>query len=162
MTKHPENHRKLWLENLVKSNNFTSGAELGVQEGVTFKHLIENCPDLTLHGVDIWGESSEYKKYRQDVLEYAKSNPRAIIHYKKTTQAVHDIKNESLDFVFIDADHSYSAVKGDIKLWEAKVKRGGYICGHDIDMPDVKRAVVEKRGKDYQTGPDAIWYYIKE
>ena len=162
MTKHPENHRKLWLESLVKTNNFTSGAELGVQEGVTFKHLIENCPQLTLHGVDIWGESPEYKRYCKEVLEYAESNPRAIIHRKMTTQAVHDFENESLDFIFIDADHSYSAVKADIKLWEPKVKKGGYICGHDIELTDVKRAVEERCGKNYQTGPDMIWYYIKE
>ena len=40
-------------------------------------------------------------------------------------------ENASLDFVFIDADHSYEAVKRDIAAWLPKVKSGGVIAGHD-------------------------------
>jgi predicted O-methyltransferase YrrM len=39
--------------------------------------------------------------------------------------------DQSLDFVFIDANHSYEAVKDDIQSWYPKVKTGGYIGGHD-------------------------------
>jgi predicted O-methyltransferase YrrM len=36
-----------------------------------------------------------------------------------------------IDFLFIDADHSYEAVKADWSLWFPKVKKGGYIALHD-------------------------------
>jgi predicted O-methyltransferase YrrM len=36
-----------------------------------------------------------------------------------------------IDFLFLDADHSYEAVKIDWKEWFPKVKRGGYIALHD-------------------------------
>jgi hypothetical protein len=37
----------------------------------------------------------------------------------------------SLDFVWIDANHHPTAVKKDIEAWLPKVKKGGYIGGHD-------------------------------
>ena len=49
----------------------------------------------------------------------------------------------SLDFVFIDADHTYEAVKRDISAWWPKVKSGGVLAGHDYDETGVKKAVDE-------------------
>lgn len=49
----------------------------------------------------------------------------------------------SVDFVFIDADHEYPAVAADISAWTPKLKPGGVIAGHDIDLPGVRRAVAE-------------------
>ena len=51
-----------------------------------------------------------------------------------------------LDLVFIDADHSYEAVKRDIQTWVKKLKVGGILCGHDYwpgSWPEVRRAVNE-------------------
>lgn len=36
-----------------------------------------------------------------------------------------------LDFVYLDADHSYEAVKADIATWRKLIKPGGIIAGHD-------------------------------
>ena len=54
------------------------------------------------------------------------------------------------DFVFVDGDHTYGAVKRDIELWWPLVNAGGLLCGHDIDHPrdlrgvwGVRRAVEE-------------------
>ena len=40
---------------------------------------------------------------------------------------------ESVDFIFIDADHRYSHIRNDILSWYPKLKPGGLICGHDLD-----------------------------
>ena len=40
----------------------------------------------------------------------------------------------SLDFVFVDADHSYEAAKADIAALRSKVKPGGIFCGHDCEL----------------------------
>lgn len=51
-------------------------------------------------------------------------------------------ENRSLDFVFIDANHAYAPVFYDIKAWLPKVKKGGYLAGHDFTShPGVKKAV---------------------
>ena len=52
----------------------------------------------------------------------------------------------SLDFVLLDADHSYESVTEDLELWRAKVKNGGIICGDDfnrVDFPGVVKVVTE-------------------
>lgn len=40
--------------------------------------------------------------------------------------------NASLDYVYIDADHHYEAVRRDIAAWLPKIKPGGLIAGHDF------------------------------
>ena len=37
----------------------------------------------------------------------------------------------TLDFVFIDADHSIESVQADIACWRPKIKSGGTLAGHD-------------------------------
>lgn len=56
-------------------------------------------------------------------------------------------EDRSLDFVFIDADHSYAAVAQDIDAWRPKVRSGGILAGHDFcDWPGfgVMQAVNER------------------
>ena len=64
-------------------------------------------------------------------------------------EASRHFKDESLDFVFIDASHDYENVKQDILHWYPKVKHGGCIGGHDYhpDWPDVVKAVDEFAGQ---------------
>jgi GR25 family glycosyltransferase involved in LPS biosynthesis/predicted O-methyltransferase YrrM len=40
--------------------------------------------------------------------------------------------DDSLDFVFIDGDHTLEGVRRDIMAWFDKVKPGGYLCGNDV------------------------------
>ena len=35
------------------------------------------------------------------------------------------------DYIYIDAEHSYKAVKKDLLLWYPKLKKNGYIFGDD-------------------------------
>jgi predicted O-methyltransferase YrrM len=56
-----------------------------------------------------------------------------------------EFKENSIDFLFIDGDHTYEGVKKDLSLWFPKVKKGGIISGHDYTEPTcgVKMAVDE-------------------
>jgi beta-1,4-mannosyl-glycoprotein beta-1,4-N-acetylglucosaminyltransferase len=63
--------------------------------------------------------------------------------YKMTSvEASKMYADNSLDFVFIDADHKYESVVEDILAWFPKVKNGGIISGHDfhISAPGVMLA----------------------
>ena len=70
-------------------------------------------------------------------------------------------KDLSLDFVFLDGDHGYEAVKADIQAWLPKLKPGAILGGHDysLDWPDVMRAANETFG--YVRTVANCWYVVK-
>jgi len=45
------------------------------------------------------------------------------------------LRNNRVDFLFIDGDHSYEGVKKDFEMYSPLVRKGGIIAFHDI-IPD--------------------------
>ena len=66
-------------------------------------------------------------------------------------------KMKTLDFVFIDGSHRYEDVKKDIEFWIKKVKKGGYIGGHDYDNKNVHNAVNELLGDCPASATSWLW-----
>lgn len=160
MTQHPVDHRKLWLEQLVKDNNFTQGAELGVHEGVTHFHLLDSCPNLNMIGVDIYtGKQSKWwDSVSSKLTEYG---DRSKFYKMDTVAAAKKVPDQSLDFIFIDAGHAYENVIADLRAWYPKIRSGGYVTGHDCNHPGVKRAIDEFLVNGYSTAQDEVWYCQK-
>jgi predicted O-methyltransferase YrrM len=79
----------------------------------------------------------EYLKNIEPVKDY-------IITIKGNSNIVHSqFENDTIDFIFIDGDHTYEGVSADLKGWYPKLKVGGVIAGHDYNEPNtgVKLAV---------------------
>lgn len=120
---------------------FKIGAEIGVCKGHYSKTLCETIPGLTLYGIDNWSNTSGSHKernhrdsaYRQTLYNLGPfiDSGQFIIIRKTSMEALADIADESLDFVFIDADHTYEGVKEDVNGWTPKVRKGGIVSGHD-------------------------------
>jgi hypothetical protein len=70
--------------------------------------------------------------------------------------------DKSLDFVFIDASHTYDCVAADIKAWLPKVKPGGMIAGDDYGYPGVSQAVSEAFGEAVQSNGGTWWFTVAE
>lgn len=165
-------NREQWIAALVKQHGWTRGAELGICKGRTFLFVLDACPDLTLIGVDLWAPQPDnpgietYDKWDHVKGErYCRSEARAfgeraIIIKDWTVNAAKQIEDNSLDFVFIDADHSTEAVRNDIDAWWPKVKDTGWIIGHDIHWPVVK-VVADEILPGYVIGPDNAWGRVK-
>lgn len=66
-----------------------------------------------------------------------------LITQATTNVASKFIEKNSLDFVFIDADHRYEAVKDDVYNWMPLLKRKGVIAGHDASWHTVSTAIGE-------------------
>ena len=112
-----------------------------------------------MYGVDpykIQKENTLYEKYmggeytdnslniiKRKTLKKALKYPNLEIIVDTSINASKQFEKESIDFVFIDGDHSYESVKNDIKYWEPKVKENGLIIGHDYNWGNVARAVGE-------------------
>lgn len=104
---------------------------------------------------------SEYKKAQKRVKKW-----KHIVTFVKdySENAVSKIPDH-LDFIYIDGNHTYEAVKKDIELYYPKVKKGGVIGGHDFVASEqgVVRAAIEfadqKKSKLYSNGED--WWLVK-
>lgn len=80
-----------------------------------------------------------------------------IIKVKKTSEeAAKDFEDGSLDAVYIDAEHDEESVKKDIQTWLPKVKKGGYLSGHDSWLPHVER-LVKELNRDVYIYSDSSW-----
>jgi cephalosporin hydroxylase len=71
------------------------------------------------------------------------------------------VADDSLDFVYIDADHNYDAVLADIRAWLSKVHARAFIGGHDYDLPDVQRAVADGLEIEPRLFSDHSWVIRK-
>jgi predicted O-methyltransferase YrrM len=153
----PSVHRQTFVD-LVKSQpGWTAGAELGMDKGILTRALVLSCPNLLLTGVDVFPDRQRSRR----VFELAESyQDRLIVLEMTTREASAKVPLSFLDFVFIDADHSYEAVKDDIACWAPKVRSGGWVGGHDYHprkFPGVVKAVDEAYGKRVQHWPGTIW-----
>lgn len=105
-----------------------------------------------------WDHEGHYKYF---VEHSAKHFPGRIdIHRMSTLEAAPLVKDGSLDFVFIDADHSYDGALADINAWTPKVRKGGMVAGHDLNWPTVFQAV--KDTGDAGRFSDNVWVRFKE
>lgn len=173
--------RRKWhcITDRIKSIPAPVGAEIGVHQGELSRHLLRRNKTLFLYMIDMWshdtysgkGEESAKEKYirlyqdecilnlqkAKDVTHKFKSR-RKIIQGDSVLSAA-DIPDGSLDFVFIDADHSYEGVRRDIAAWHGKIKKGGLICGHDYPRyTGVVQAVNEIFGARVELDKDHCWF----
>lgn len=120
---------------------FGKGAEVGTFKGQFSKQILNNWSG-TLYMIDVWrplGEeyldASNHAEHLDAYSETMKNveglENRAIMVRADSERASDMFSNESLDFVYIDANHAYDYVVQDINLWYPKVKKGGYLGGHD-------------------------------
>lgn len=140
-------------------NKFPTGSrfvELGCWKGMSAAfmgvEIINSGKDIKLDCIDIWSESSYLgeglqKEFGDNLMNIFLNNIKpvsAVINVKRkdSSSAAADYDNKSVDFVFIDADHSYEGVKKDILAWLPKVKSGGILAGHDYAWTEEIRAAV--------------------
>ena len=165
--------RRRWdvIADLVNQYGLNLGAEIGVAEGRFTAALLRSCPDVTLWAIDDYAPGYRtwtgvaWSQERQDANKSAFAQVLAEFPERlrfmrlPSLDAASEFADASLDFVFIDADHSYEAVRADIAAWRPKIRPGGWITGHDYDtlkFPGVVRAV-EESFKDFMLGDDFVW-----
>lgn len=173
----PEKYHWEVLADFTRQHNFIKGVEIGVRWGGTSRYLLQNCPNLHMWGVDLMRPMPENKgpgqetymswpwgKYRDGVAYISKEFPeRFKMMVMDTVAASKLFEDEFFDFVFIDADHSYPGVFDDIVSWVPKVKLGGLITGHDINLESVRNAVADTIGNYTTEGErwNNIWWAQK-
>jgi hypothetical protein len=150
----PTNQRAVIID-LVKRNGWTRGAEIGILKGKTLFSVLDDCPYLSMIAVDQWkqlplrpDENAEtYADFDMPAIEQqvrAKAQrygKRCRILKGDSATAAAEVEDGSLDFVFIDADHTEAGVRRDIAAWRPKVRAGGMVLGHDLAWSSVRRSI---------------------
>lgn len=117
---------------------FKTGAEIGVYKGKFSQKFLQ--AGLNMFAIDPWLVYYDFSNpdmiKRMDYLyACAKKNlapfPNCTIIKKSSMEALADIPDASLDFVYIDGHHIFRYVAEDICEWSNKVRTGGVVAGHD-------------------------------
>lgn len=131
------------LYNLFGHLGFKTGVEIGVRKGDNAEAILTCIKDCHLYLVDSWLERGKgidaeddsqemHDKVYAETVERFKGKKVTILR-KSSADASECFKDCSLDFVYIDANHSFGAVTQDLVNWIGKVIPGGIISGHDYD-----------------------------
>lgn len=151
------------------------GVEIGTASGIWTDHILQNVSIIELYTIDPYrhfrGQQYEagWEQERHDHVKatadkrfnkpgYAK---RLIRIYTTSEEAI-EIFPTWVDFVYIDGNHGEEFIKRDVELYWPRVRPGGIFAGHDINLPQVRKALVEKFGDDWNEEKEPrVWWKIK-
>lgn len=121
------------------------GVEVGVAEGWYSSKIMELGSVQIMFGVDPYERHRGYMDYTREST-YNRLKAKAHERLDKydnynfiedySLNVAKDFGDGMLDFVYIDGDHSYTAVMDDIEVWLPKLKLGGIIAGDDYTRSD--------------------------
>jgi hypothetical protein len=130
--------------------------EIGVYEGLFSERILSFARPKKLYLVDPWqgisdrteekyNQSSQDRRFNnvKELLKKAIDKGQIEIIRKTSDDAVSHFTDQSLDYIYIDGDHSYHQVKKDLENFYPKVKAGGLLTGDDYQISDVQKAVDE-------------------
>lgn len=146
-----------FLLDYIKPNSV--GAEIGVWKGEFSKIIETERKPKLLYLIDPWiaypnafgvlkesdvelhAEDVRYQTVLDKFSDGISKNTVKVIR-KFTPCACLDIPDHSLDWVYVDAGHSYTDVKNDLNCIYSKMKNGAIIMGDDYN-PNAWKGVVQ-------------------
>lgn len=135
------------LPGLCRDAGFTRGAEVGVWKGAFSATFCEANPQMHMLCVDPWVSYPAWQDTKNALAPPAQErlmdgayrtamerlrSLNVTIMRAFSADAASQVQNRSLDFVFIDGNHVYDAVREDLTCWAPKVRPGGFLAGHDF------------------------------
>jgi cephalosporin hydroxylase len=141
--------RQEFFKNLLKD---VSGAyvEVGTCWGGFADFLLSECPLERLFCVDPYkvfpsdvyqdtlnnqSQQDLDKKYlivEKRLKEHPRQKPVQMLRLTSYA-AAHLIRDQTMSFVYIDGNHAYNEVLKDLICWWPKIRKGGYLCGDDVE-----------------------------
>lgn len=121
--------------------------EIGVFKGEFFKYILDTCDPSILEGVDLFNGIAgsgdvdgnnpitvDMNKVYMELQDTYSNNSIVSFHKDYSNKYLEKQENHKYDIIYIDADHSYGAVKKDIEIAFDKIKDNGFIMGHDYEL----------------------------
>jgi hypothetical protein len=145
------------------------GAEIGVWRGDFSARILRTVRPAKLHLIDPWTfmGTEEYRDawyggklaadqaamddiYDSVLRRFAREIATGVVevHRSASEEASSRFPTAYFDWVYVDGNHLYEAVRADLELYGAKLRAGGLLAGDDYGLPGwwddgVTRAVDE-------------------
>lgn len=120
-------------------------AEVGVYKGEFAERILRDCPDIERYQmIDPWRQLTDWNKpanksdsefkdiYEEAVRRTAFASDKIEILRDRTLDCHTRVDDRSLDFLYIDGDHTLKGITADLLLMFEKVKDGGFVGGDDF------------------------------
>jgi glycosyltransferase involved in cell wall biosynthesis len=146
---------------------FKTGIEVGVGTGVNAEIMLNKIKGLNLCCVDPWTKYARWSqekidsRYNRTVKRLKPYGSRVKIIRKTSMDAVGDIPDGSLDFVYIDGFHDFDWVMADLIFWSPKVRKDGIVAGHDY-YPFYRGGVITAVDAYVKAHDIKKWYVSRE
>ncbi len=155
------------LVSLLGKHKLEVVVEIGTLHGGTLWTWCQVArQDALIVSIDLPGGSfgGGYETDAVPILEgYARKEQSVVLirddsHKESTLGALeHAVDERSIDFLFIDGDHSYDGVKRDFRMYSPLVRPGGLIALHDIiDHPAEQDCEVARFWKEVRSGSHVV------
>lgn len=133
-----------FARDLIGSLRPASIVELGTHYGESYfgfcQAVVESDGQCACYAVDTWKGDEHAGFYGEDVFadvkEYNNKYYRSFSKLLRLTfdEAAARFENGSLDMLHIDGLHTYNAVARDVHTWFPKIRPGGVMLLHDIEV----------------------------
>ncbi|MDX2282531.1 MAG: class I SAM-dependent methyltransferase [Bacteroidia bacterium] len=133
--------RRALLEQLPKGAVI---AEIGVDQGDFSAQILEICQPSVLYLIDVWGSARYHEGLYQAVqtrFQAEMAAGRVQIRRGYSTERLPEFADSSLDWVYLDTDHTYATTRQELEILRHKVKPGGIIAGHDFTIGSWNRGI---------------------
>ena len=118
--------------------------ELGVASGTFAQEVCSRRADIQYLGIDRWSDHHDEAEMRRAYNRLSRY-PFARLCRNSFEEAAKTLPEDSCDAVYVDGyAHTGQEAGRTLDLWWPKVKRGGFMCGHDYDLgkwPNTFKAV---------------------
>jgi cephalosporin hydroxylase len=132
-----------WLLHLLREQRPRTVVEIGTDQGGTlYLWPLVAARDAVIAAIDtrVLGPLHRWSPYAVVRRALRRGRQRIVLmmpadsHDPATVERLRRVLGErSIDFLFIDGDHSYDGVRSDFELFSPLVRAGGIIAFHDID-----------------------------
>jgi hypothetical protein len=135
---------ELWNK-ILQAANARTMAEIGVWKGDFAKEVIEKCEFIErYYMIDPWANLPDWNKpfnvtkenfdliYEEAMKKTAFASSKIVVLRGRTKEVIDSIPDKSLDFAYIDGDHTLRGITIDLIKLLPKIKENGLVGGDDF------------------------------
>lgn len=133
------------LARVMRAAKVRNVAEIGVWRGAFAGKVLRQCPSIRrYYMVDPWAHLPDWNKpynlaqdvfdgvYKEAIKKTECAASKRVVLRGRTSEVIDAIPDGSLDFAFIDGDHTLRGITIDLVRLLPKMREGGLIAGDDF------------------------------